>query len=333
MAGKPLAPTHRGPIRFVIWSLLGDGEYMANFLKFPHWQCHKICKSCNASRVDKTCFAYNFLPTNNWVYRTTADELLSPISDHPLWKIKGVSSFSAAQDELHCLELGPLLHFLGGVLKKLIFERMSGSPDDNLNRIWERIQELYNELGSTTRLTNLQMRMLLDIKKPYAKPPVLKCKAAEARNLVAVFAAMLQELNDTPEYKHMAEACVGLQGFYDVCEQSSFVLNDSQAQLAMECMRCFLLHYQWLNNFCAASHSLCFHFVPKFHFALHLAEEAKFLNPRFTWTYKAEDFIGKMALMATSCIKGTRSTKIAFKAMHKYRYFLHLAVAYRLHDL
>ena len=332
MSGKALVATEQGPMRFVMWSLLGDGEYMANFLGFPHWQCHKICRSCNASRVDSKCYAYNFLPGNNWTYRTPAEELLSPLSNHPLLQIKGVSSFSAANDSLHSLEQGPVLHFLGGVLKKLVYERMTDSPEENLNRIWDKIQEIYQCLGSSTRLVNLQLRMIVDPKKPHAKSPVLKCKAAEARHLVAVLAVLLQDLKDMPEYRHMAEACTSLQGCYTVCERASFVLNDAEAEAALDYMQGFLVHYQWLNSNCAEANSSCFHFVPKFHYARHLAEEARFLNPRYTWTYSAEDFIGKMSCIAASCISGTRSSKIALKAMNKYRYFLHLALTYRLHD-
>ena len=130
----------------------------------------------------------------------------------------------------------------------------------------------------------------------------------------------------------MSAACVCLQGFYDVCETAGFVLNDVQARLAQDYMGGFLVHYQWLNHDSAARSLCCFHFVPKFHYAKHLAEEAKYLNPRYTWTYRAEDFIGKMSLMASSCIKGTRSTRIAKKSLVKYRFYLHLALEYLLHD-
>ena len=92
--GRPVALVSGRPLKFVVWTLTGDGEYMANFLGFPHWQRHKLCRTCNASRVDLDCHAYNFLPDNNWVYRTPEEELARPLVDHPFLQITVRLKFS-----------------------------------------------------------------------------------------------------------------------------------------------------------------------------------------------------------------------------------------------
>ena len=247
---------------------------------------------------------------------------------------QGVSAFSAAQDQLHCVEQGPVLHHLGGILKRLCYEFMPGTPQQNLDSIWEAINVIYRKLGTPTRCSNLRLSMFLDASKPHAKPAVLKVKAAEARHLVPVFAILLEALAAQSEAcSHMQAACSCLERFYKVCENAGYVLNDGESDEALEQMTGFLVHYQWLNCQAVQANSLDFHFVPKHHYCKHLAEEAKYLNPRLSWTYRAEDFIGKMSDMAYSCIKGTRSCKIAAKCLVKYRHLLHLALKHRLHDI
>ena len=50
----------------------------------------------------------------------------------------------------------------------------------------------------------------------------------------------------------------------------------------------------------------------------------KFQNPRTQWTYKNEDFVGRLARIAHSCCHGTKGIKVAKSLHDKYRAMLHL---------
>ena len=245
--------------------------------------------------------------------------------------VRGVSSFSCYQDSLHCVEQGPVLRLIGGSLKLLVYHTLPGTPETNLNQVWERIVVCYEQQRTSTRLTNLRLGMFTDTSKPHATHAVLKCKAAEARHLVPIIALLLQGFA-APEFQHARAACECLQSFYMACEAASFVLTDAQANVALDTMTGFLIHYQWLNNWATECGFLCFGMLPKCHYAKHLAEEAKYLHPRLSWTYRAEDFIGKISFMAGSCVHGTRGTKLAKKVLLKYRLYFHFALKWRLHD-
>ena len=41
--------------------------------------------------------------------------------------------------------------------------------------------------------------------------------------------------------------------------------------------------------------------VPKHHYLWHLAEEASHLNPRMSWCYSNEDWVGRMAVVGCAC--------------------------------
>jgi hypothetical protein len=65
--------------------------------------------------------------------------------------------------------------------------------------------------------------------------------------------------------------------------------------------------------------------VPKFHMGgVHLPLQCAFINPRFVWTYKAEDWVGRVSTIAHSASFGTGSHKLYYKLVGKYQFLLFL---------
>ena len=62
-----------------------------------------------------------------------------------------------------------------------------------------------------------------------------------------------------------------------------------------------------------------FHKVHKHHMFVHLIQEAKYLNPRFHWCFKAEDYVGHLAKLTHSVSMGVRSTRLSQKLAAKYQ--------------
>ena len=69
---------------------------------------------------------------------------------------------------------------------------------------------------------------------------------------------------------------------------------------------------------------MLFHIVMKHHTMLHLVENAWFLNPRVTWCFKSEDYVGKISHIGHSVSMGVRSTRLSEKLIAKYILMLHL---------
>ena len=86
----------------------------------------------------------------------------------------------------------------------------------------------------------------------------------------------------------------------------------------------FFDSYQALNDWALAKARLLIHIVMKHHTFLHLIENARFLNPRWTWCFKSEDYVGKISHIAHSVSMGVRSTKLSQKIVDKYALMLHL---------
>ena len=102
------------------------------------------------------------------------------------------------------------------------------------------------------------------------------------------------------------------------------------SQTAQECLvsssKAFLVHYSCLKVWANENNFVGYHVVPKFHMGLvHLPTQASFLNPRFFGTYKAEDWVGRNALIAHSASFGTKSFMLSHKLIEKNLMLLHLS--------
>ena len=67
-----------------------------------------------------------------------------------------------------------------------------------------------------------------------------------------------------------------------------------------------------------------FHIVLKRHTFYHLVQNSKFLNPRFHWCFKSEDFVGRISRLTHSVSMGVKATRLSLKVAPKYRVLLHL---------
>ena len=102
--------------------------------------------------------------------------------------------------------------------------------------------------------------------------------------------------------------------------------SDAQAAQAERAMNGYLEACAKLKEHHVAQDSPKYHMVPKHHMCKHLAQNFKFLNPRYTGCFQSEDFVGKKSRLAHSCSFGVSKTKLSWKLLAKYRLMLHLVL-------
>lgn len=329
LAGTPLT---QNKYKFVIWAITGDHEHHSNFFQMPHWASHHWCWCCNCNKLEPGMDGLEFGAMKKWVDRDVAAELAKRLSPHPIFNIKGVTSFNIEHDPLHVLYCnGVLSHFFGSFLHTLMYHgkgRQAQPPEHRLQVIWQRMQELYKELGSKTRMTTLQMNMITDRKAPHANFPTLKAKGSETKYMVAVFAKLAEELDvGTPESTWRKNAARSIHKFCKLLDDAPIVPSDSQAKIAKDTMAEFLKNYCLLNAWAKASERHLYHLVPKFHMAWHMAKSFHHLNPRYTWTFKTEDYVGKVSKLAHDCTFGCARTNVSRPISWKYRDCVHLRLS------
>ena len=101
---------------------------------------------------------------------------------------------------------------------------------------------------------------------------------------------------------------------------------DAQAKVAVHAMGSFLEASSKLNTFYDGKGSKSFHMVPKHHMCYHMAQNFKFLDPKYAWAFQSEDFVGEVSKLAHSCSFGVAKSKRSMKVARKYRFMMHRAL-------
>lgn len=325
-AGVPLA----GGWRVVVMSLLGDQEHFSNNLGMPHWTKDRFCWLCDCTKKSGTPqqkFDY-FAPDNAWVFKSSHEELASPTSNHPLFSL-GLTCFSIMLDILHAWDQGMWVHLAGSFLKEIIYTHYSDlSPTDALATVWQTIQAYYSVLATSVRLTNLTLKMIVsNVKSPDKCWPILNAKAAETRHLLPVLCQIADDLNDGSQHaKHRYEALRNAVLMQKVIQLEGMIMSEAAQSCLLQASQTFLAHYASLRKWAQETSFVGYHCVQKFHMGgVHLPRQASFVNPRCVWTYKAEDWVGRVAKIAHSCSFGTKSFLLSHKLVEKYQFLLHLS--------
>ena len=326
LAAFPLSETgHRG----VVWSLEGDHDYFSNALRLPHWQNAFPCWACSTCTDDPASSWRNLLPgQQGWVAKDAAAAVATLESEHLFFKIAGVSTLMVAQDALHIIFCkGILSRLLGSALHVWCWPtkgRQTVKPSDALGSIFSQVQMRYRELRSPTRLTNLKLSMFTNEKTPHATEAFLKIKGAECKHLLKPICLIASERRDNEFDRRLASCLLAVDRLIDIIDDAGMFLTSAEHSELTVALGHFNGHYAWLNKWAEAQDRLLFNITIKFHMIVHLVASAQFLNPRYFWCFRGEDYVGKVSALAASVSMGVGIIALSQKVVMKYRHWLHL---------
>ena len=111
-----------------------------------------------------------------------------------------------------------------------------------------------------------------------------------------------------------------LSAFYRIIEREPYHMSAQSVQDVQTHLDTVLYFYRKLGLSALAAHppERRWMEVPKFHFAQHIGLQAKWGNPRWSWTYTDEDFMGHLKRICQSASVGTASIKVVYKLMQKW---------------
>ena len=193
--------------------------------------------------------------------------------------------------------------------------------------MWKQIQDLYRALGSEHQFTNLRPKMFCDPAAPMAHYPILTTavKAAEVRHLTPViYQLAVMYDTGTDDHRHRRLMMQGLARFYSAVESSADFPSVVEGAAIERSVEMFVLHYAHLARRSVDLGRTMYSMVNKHHFCIHLARQSQFLNPKKFWTYMAEDHVGVMIKVASSCTPGTSVLIINRSISEKVRLVAHI---------
>eukprot|EP00438_Fugacium_kawagutii_P013009 Skav219669 [mRNA] locus=scaffold3149:14778:16496:- [translate_table: standard] len=254
--------------------------------------------------------------------RSVAEELNCRISPHPLFTLPGLTHVNVCQDAMHILFCkGVLSHCMGNALKHWCWHSAAvagGTPKAKLTTIWQSIQQLYKDHGVEQQLRILKLSMFVDTDRPHQSQPFLKTKAAECKSLVSIFPALALQFNSGSNVdSKMIEMFEAMAAFVDVMDAAGRHPTQEESSKALDCCLQFLNCYKWLQLH--RVNPFMWHTVGKFHMAKHMAMFFQFGSPKYSWCFRSEDFVGRIAKISHSAAFGVAAIHLSAKITEKYR--------------
>lgn len=206
-----------------------------------------------------------------------------------------------------------------------------GTPDENLDQIWQGLVAFWKEHPCSDHFSHLKMTMFLKATDPHDSFPSLSGRAVEIKNLMPALAAVWADHCEADSVPHQAV----LFGLLESAHMDEILdLHAQFDKLPADAAKNYTdaaYSYARAQAACAdhwnREHGgglMIFDVTCKTHWLLHGADDAAFLNPRLSWNYAGEDFMGKCKVLQASCCKGNSVAKSTNKFAVKYSYALHL---------
>ena len=150
-------------------------------------------------------------------------------------------------------------------------------------------------------------------------------KAAQVRHMVPKVAALFKEFATPSAYDAFQQEMLNaLAKVYDIMHTCGLVFSGPEYASFKKAALSFLCAYTTLSEEAKKTNLNRYNVVAKFHYFVHLVQQAEFLNPKASWCYGGEDLVGRASTLAQTCTRGTAAHKITKTMMDKYRVAVHL---------
>ena len=316
--GKPVLPNG---FFAVLYGYMGDMDEFQKSLGTRHQASDMPCHLCGCNRTDVPW--NDFSSAAKW--RSSGAGCQKDLS-HPIFKAPGVSIHSLCLDVLHVLDLGVTAHVIGNVFLAYV---LRGARAAQFRTLWSFIQEHQRQSEHGKPLSTFALSNFTNPKAISTTYPCLQhLKAAQVRCLVPVALRLaLAEFRDDEDIQQVTK---NLNLFYTFLYESNIVPTAAQANSGFKSLNRMLQSYQRLAARAVEEGKCMWSMVPKHHYSAELCKQGRYLNPRFCWTYGSEDYVGSIAELGSSCLKGCPTFHMPFGLVEKLDVGLTLELALRL---
>jgi hypothetical protein len=247
---------------------------------------------------------------DRWTARLNEGKL-HIINDYP-----GVTLDTHVFDGMHVCDKGGTPYILGAALYCMATDdRLNGDIKKRMGKISEMLQIHYEKQSvkhqnRIRKLTWNNIARSANVDNPAHFPELHGVKAAMLRNAVGPIRAIVEHFDDG-RYTHLSEVLRCSERFYGMIDAYGWRFPDEAADdLVRITIKC-LTHWCFLAKRSAEQGRKVFHVIPKMHYWIHLAHNSRYVNPRMSWCYADEDFIGRIKLVAAASVFGRGPYKLA----------------------
>ncbi len=326
-AGCWLADGFRG----VLFSVLGDLDYLCSVLSLPRWSRHdNPCTLCLCKGGNQVGTWMDFQFSAGWqdkVWTAKTWKSWEHRSKNPIFQAKGVTGVSVGLDYMHGKYLGSDLVQFGAVVWLLVNEVMPQDPETNLKSLWSHIKDFQKRHKVKHPFRYLTKMSMFTRKKG---PHKLRAKAAEAKSFVHALANAWARFSNPNDETHkkialMLKLNIKMETTIDEhCDSMNFPTQDAK-QFAHDCFAMCHIQHGLQQYFKEQGNNKLMNITSKCHFLCHIALNSKHLNPRRTWCFSGEDQMRRVQRLAQNCVRRLNGMDVPTKMVRHLRIALHFA--------
>ena len=280
-----------------------------------------VCFKCNADRGDNPWT--DFRP--GAAFKSSCyDATTWPVQSHPLFA-RNNDPFVCSVDWSHCMEKGVTGHAMGSFFKELIWEKKlvrGGTLDDQLIELNALKGDFYKRNQTPDRANYITLSNIANVKAPHQEYPFLNLGNFAKIRCLTPFAVELSVTHNSGSHRdvHRQELFVYLNELYSCVLGYGVTLSADELDHFIATADALLMHYGWLAKHYSSLKDgpEMYNVVYKHHYLWHIAQEARLLNPRVTWTLSGEDFVGEIARITKGCTKGKQHKAVPVSLFEKY---------------
>ena len=200
----------------------------------------------------------------------------------------------------------------------------TGTPEENLATVFDTIQAIYKRDNVNNRYRVLTMRMIGGSNTTY---PKLKGKAAEIRDLTPVLLEIWQAGMDATNETHVTVKLALETGAKMDALIHDYPDYKFPGGLGVQFRELAFLHCQLTSCLCNTEGEPLFNVTVKLHYLMHCGLRAEWLNPRHSWCFQGEDYMGHIKVLIATCTRGNRFANVSSKIVSKLRIGLHFLLS------
>ena len=312
------------PSRAGLLQIRGDWSWYKQVFSFPSWANEEICWMCMATRGPRAPFR-DFSLSAIWrqsryrpgqLWRKMATQGVTPSC---IFSLPMVTEDMVTVDVLHAMDLGVSQDILGNLFWEMVWTPGvlgGGNQEARTQALWVLVKAHYKAMKTENRLQKLTLTMI----RTDSKPPKMRAKGAETRNLIPFGVEAARLLADARPGTRSDTIVEMVAAIFDVYMLMGLPTWYPEVAAAAA-RKCALLYAALSAEAVAADRDWQWRIKPKFHMFIELMEFQSGVlgNPSTFWTYSDEAFVGWCAELGMSRGGPKAAATAAKKVLDRFR--------------
>ena len=137
----------------------------------------------------------------------------------------------------------------------------------------------------------------------------------------------LQTAEEIALFGHVSAILNSLTCFYELLFLQGMWMQSGSANEAADCLEKAGLHFHALSSKFVRQGRRLFLSTEKAHYCMHIADDLRSsgFNPRFSWTYGDEDFMGRISQIAKATLRGRGPHRLGAVLFERWRTRMYVA--------